>query len=492
MAQQKRDLANANIATAPSPATSGTTLVLAAGMGTIFPTPPFYITAVDNSVLPTPSTAEIMLVTGKSTDTLTVVRAQKGTTAKTITNTWRVFNGIYRDDVQSYAHDMATFCPQPKFSYYNNLHAGSTDYYAGAGSVTHDTTDKISGSASLKVVTDGAANFEGGQWDLSGAPLNWTNKRFRIWVKSDNWNNVDLATLLISTSGFFDEFFFCHINLGISSPQNGEWLEVYLDEHNFAASGTPDWSTANKILFRVLDDGGDPATVWFNGFGAFDRGDTGYVSITFDDGWDNSYDNGVKGVMDRYGIKATHFIIPEILGESDRMTQAEVDDLHRSGHEISGHGATSLVDLEISDGLDEVDNYLRYVRDWTHENGYRGQDMFAYPNGNHTEEIQRTVGKYFSVARALAVCGQPTSAVNPRHVSARTVVGAVDTAAGLNAEIDDAIANQDWLILVFHKITPTASIATEFATTDFDTVIAHIASSGYNCFPMGEVLRRLR
>lgn len=493
MAQLKKDLANANIATAPSPATSGTSIVLASGQGAIFPEPPFYITAVDNNVLPTPSTAEILLVTGKSTDTLTVVRGQKGTTAKTITNTWRVFNGIYRDDVQHYGGEMAQFCPTPNFDFYNNLHTGSTDWYANSGSVTHDTSIKKSGSASLKVTTNGAAQFEGGEYDLTGAPLDWTDKRFRIWVRSDNWSEVDLATILISTSGFFDSFYFAHVNLGISSPQNDEWVEVYLDAHNFEGSGTPDWSTANKIIFRALDKGNEPVTVWYNGFGVFERGNAGYVSITFDDGWDTSYSNGVVGVLDRYGVRATHFIIPEILGESDRLTQDEVNNLHEMGHEISGHGAVSLVDLEISDGIEAVDDYVRYVRDWTSEHGYRGQDLWAYPNGNYTAEIAEVVGRYFGVKRALGVCGQPTSAVNPLHVSSRTISGMSDTAAGINAEIDDAITNQDWLILVFHKIPDAApTVDTEFSLTDLDTVIAHITSSGYTCLPMGEVLRRLR
>lgn len=487
-----KDYATSTVLTAPSPATSGTSLTVQSGHGARFPTSsPFFITAHPATETPTLDNAEKLLVTDVTGDVLTIVRAQGDTTAKSIGTGWRVSSAIFTDDVATHAGILNTFCPLPKITFNLPLDSGAHDYYQNSGSVAHDDSVKAQGTASLRVITDGAANFDGGQYDLVGEPLDWTNKRFRIWVRSDNWNEVDLATILISTSGFFDSFFFCHVNLGISSPQNDEWMELYLDAHNFAEFGTPDWTTVNKVLFRVLDKGNEPVTVWYDSFGVFDRGDAGYISITFDDGWDNVYDNA-KPVLDEFGIRTTQFIIPEVLGEGDRMTEDEIDEFHRDGHEISGHGATSLVDLEIANGIEYVDEYLRYVKNWLERRGYRGQDLWAYPNGNHTKEIQDTVLKYFSVARALAMCGQPSSAVNPRHVSARTVSGTSDTAAGLIAEIDQAIANQDWLILVFHRIVPSVTFDTEFATGDFRDVIEHIYNSGYNCFPMGEVLRRLR
>jgi hypothetical protein len=94
----KKNLATSLIATAPAPATSGTTLVVTTGEGTYFPDAPFYATLIDDGTLATPTTAEIVYVTNKTTDTLTITRAQKGTTAKSVTTTWRIFNGVYAED----------------------------------------------------------------------------------------------------------------------------------------------------------------------------------------------------------------------------------------------------------------------------------------------------------------------------------------------------------------------------------------------------------
>lgn len=79
------NLAVSAVATAPSPATSGTSLVVTTGHGSsMFPAAPFYITVGATASTFTRSNAEVMRVTNKSTDTFTVVRAQGGTTARTV------------------------------------------------------------------------------------------------------------------------------------------------------------------------------------------------------------------------------------------------------------------------------------------------------------------------------------------------------------------------------------------------------------------------
>jgi len=72
------------VATAPSPATSGTSLVVAAGHGVRFPAVPFQLSIWPAGGTPTPTTAEIVTVTLVSTDTLTIVRAQENTVARSV------------------------------------------------------------------------------------------------------------------------------------------------------------------------------------------------------------------------------------------------------------------------------------------------------------------------------------------------------------------------------------------------------------------------
>lgn len=78
------NLGYALVATAPSPATSGTSLIVTAGFGATLGTPPFNMVVWQTGVAPTSSDAEIVRVTGISTDTLTITRAQEGTSARTV------------------------------------------------------------------------------------------------------------------------------------------------------------------------------------------------------------------------------------------------------------------------------------------------------------------------------------------------------------------------------------------------------------------------
>lgn len=84
------NLAITTVATAPSPATSGTSLVVASGKGSIFPAADgaganeFNATVWPSGETPNSTNAEIVRVTEVATDTLTITRAQESTSAISI------------------------------------------------------------------------------------------------------------------------------------------------------------------------------------------------------------------------------------------------------------------------------------------------------------------------------------------------------------------------------------------------------------------------
>lgn len=86
----KTNFGYGTIITAPSPATSGTSLTLDTGQGGDFPGSGDYnCVAWPPAVQPTSSNAEIVRVTVRSSDTFTITRAQEGTTAKSIAIGWQ-------------------------------------------------------------------------------------------------------------------------------------------------------------------------------------------------------------------------------------------------------------------------------------------------------------------------------------------------------------------------------------------------------------------
>lgn len=79
-----KNFAYSTVLTAPSPAASGTSLVVQSGDGAKFPTVSFNATVWPTGVQPLTSNAEIVRVTAISTDTFTITRAQESSTARSI------------------------------------------------------------------------------------------------------------------------------------------------------------------------------------------------------------------------------------------------------------------------------------------------------------------------------------------------------------------------------------------------------------------------
>lgn len=94
-----KDFAYSLIATAPSPATSGTSLAVTAGQGALFPTVPFYCTIWPAGVSPLSTNAEIIKVTGVSTDTFTIVRAQFSSSAVSAAIGYQIANTVIADSL---------------------------------------------------------------------------------------------------------------------------------------------------------------------------------------------------------------------------------------------------------------------------------------------------------------------------------------------------------------------------------------------------------
>src|SRR5437773_1119949 len=84
MPDTHKNFAYSTVATAPSPADTGTSLVVQTGDGAKFPTPPFNATVWAVGDQPSTANAEIVRVTAILGDTLTIARTQESTAARTI------------------------------------------------------------------------------------------------------------------------------------------------------------------------------------------------------------------------------------------------------------------------------------------------------------------------------------------------------------------------------------------------------------------------
>lgn len=148
-----KDFATGIVATAPSPATSGTSLVLESGHGARMPATPFFAVAHAPSDVPTLDTAEKIQVTNVSTNTLTIVRAQGSTTAKAIEAGWRITNAVFKSDFDDKADSSALTSHTGNTSNPHNV----TKAQIGLSNVPNtDFTSAVTANTDKVSVTDAA------------------------------------------------------------------------------------------------------------------------------------------------------------------------------------------------------------------------------------------------------------------------------------------------------------------------------------------------
>jgi hypothetical protein len=142
----KKNFAVSAVATAPSPASSGTSLVVTGGTGTLFPSVPFNAVVWPASLQPTSSNAEVVRVTAISTDTFTITRAQESSSARSIIVGDQISNNVTIKTITDLESSIRTL-----------LYVNQTTHGFSAGDVVRSSG---SSDAYAKAKADSASNAE--------------------------------------------------------------------------------------------------------------------------------------------------------------------------------------------------------------------------------------------------------------------------------------------------------------------------------------------
>jgi len=194
----KKDLATGLIGTALT--TSATTLVLQTGYGAAMPATPFFMTLTPAGQLSTLGNSEIVSVTARSTDTLTIVRAQKGTSAKAFAVGDIAGNGVYVGDenlIYSAAEiDTGKIWVDGRIIY-RKVIRGNFNVVVGSFTVPHG----ISGLSSSLEVVSMSGGFKIGNGTVAGGQMQVFNQYRET---SGNWMTMTAldATNLSFASSF--------------------------------------------------------------------------------------------------------------------------------------------------------------------------------------------------------------------------------------------------------------------------------------------------
>jgi peptidoglycan/xylan/chitin deacetylase (PgdA/CDA1 family) len=246
----------------------------------------------------------------------------------------------------------------------------------------------------------------------------------------------------------------------------------------FHVVGDVDWSKIDRAQLIVTDNEAGPVFLYVAGIYAVPTSHQATVSFTFDDGYESVFKRGMSK-LSAYRYPASAYVIADVVGDAGMLNLEQLYTLRDLHHwEIAGH-AFSLVDHNLSNGLDGLEpealkEEMNDLRDWLDENGF-SRASFAYPKGAAGPEVRHYAKRDYCAGRSTA---QGPETIPPRDnytVRGWSVNGLNTDVAEIDAAIDEAVAEGTWLVLTFHNLVGgTPGVSTEFNDDDFGEVVDHV------------------
>ncbi len=225
---------------------------------------------------------------------------------------------------------------------------------------------------------------------------------------------------------------------------------------------------------------------------------SGRISFTFDDGLASTY-NYAAPTLAKYGLTGTDYVITSCVdmvtapntchanGDTTYMTWQQIESLQNAGWEIGSHTADHpcLASNASTDPDDcpqtsltkaQVDQELAGSQAALAAHGINATDI-STPYGDYNNSSLAEIAKYYATQRGFAdqntnVWGYTNDyIINDYHVEGTTTVAQVE------AKIDTAIANNQWLVLTFHDVFPNASTDPDdyqWDVTKLDQIAAYV------------------
>ncbi len=214
---------------------------------------------------------------------------------------------------------------------------------------------------------------------------------------------------------------------------------------------------------------------------------TAKVSFTFDDGLASALTQAAPALAAN-GLTGTDYVITGCVGmtttpntcaadqNAKYMSWDQVTQLKNTyGWEIGGHSVDhpqlstdNLTDAQLTA---EIANSKQVLAD----HGFTATD-FATPYGDYDNRVLAEIAKTYESHRGFADVDNNIWSYNDYLLNDMQVQAGV-TVAQVQARIDDAIANNYWLVLTFHDIKTNPSTNPEdynYATSDLAAIAAYV------------------
>lgn len=206
----------------------------------------------------------------------------------------------------------------------------------------------------------------------------------------------------------------------------------------------------------------------------------GLVSLTFDDSWLDQY-TLARPILNSYGLDVTYYLLtqPTVDASPDHMTIEMMQTLKADGNELADHSVDHQ-DLTTLPSLIELENQL--VGSQTQLRLWFGQDVaknFASPFGAYNDTTINEIKKHFRSHRSTDPGYNSKDSFDVYNIKVQTIVDST-TPAEVQAWVDQAIEDNTWLVLVYHRIDAVDTAEEDYSVTsaNLSAQLNYIKNSG--------------
>jgi peptidoglycan/xylan/chitin deacetylase (PgdA/CDA1 family) len=466
--------------------------------------------------------SESVMVTNVAGTTWTVTRGADGTTPVTHAPGFTVQNTVPASVLTAMALNMpprGSWPPEAASAVIDTPFAGQATppatrlvvtptFTASGGSGNNtDAVNYALGTFGVTAATSGAggSSLIQGTFQLNSVntPLNMLGKSLVIWMKRTTFSNFlgSYPRVCLGDTSLTNYYYWAtKENPAQPWALDGEWIRMTLPFGAAHTVGSPNRASLAAITIQTFDASTGPATVTLGGVATMAEAATqwphGVVSWTCDDGYASQFSVAAP-YMDRYGQRATSYIITETLWNpvfGSYFTLAQARQLEQmNGWEMGVHSYTAYNHnasyTGISDAAALAD--MQAGKFWLLNNGFRCPETFCYPEGLYNDATMTNCLSNFASSLSISQNGDDPGETWPpadRARIRRVMIGPATVTATIQGYIDAAVANHQWLVLGWHDLSASPT-GLQSLTSQFLTLVDYVASSGIACLPVSEVLK---
>jgi peptidoglycan/xylan/chitin deacetylase (PgdA/CDA1 family) len=334
-------------------------------------------------------------------------------------------------------------------------------------------TDAHAGNRSAKVAISTYTSGNAG-WYFDAQPVDAT----RVYDFAD-WYRADVETLIDATITLANGTV-TYIRLPSAAPAS-TWTRyrarLYLPDN--ARSVTVLHGLA-RVGSLSVDDvsfiGRTPAP--------FNRA---LVSLAFDDSWLSDY-NLALPVLSQHAVPATHFVITNAIGTTNRLDLTLLTELHNRGHEIASHTAShaDLTTLAPSALLGELTTSKQYLE----ANGFGPVLDFASPQGQYNPAVVDAIRTLYQSHRTVDAGFNAQDDLDPYRLRCQNIRNTT-TAAEVATWAARAAAERSWLILTYHDVVSSGGSQYSTTTARLDEQISALQNQSLAIVTVQQALSEL-